>query len=148
MAIAVIIFCCNLVIAVVIITVSQQSTNISSLDDVSKSSSRKVEKWSYQVSVYFHHHHCHCWCKELTGNKSPWGCHHVIVSSCCADSIEQKQWGWSWIISHSRLLSQQRYWTMKPENHFCSTMSFWPEPLHNAVQFSRAWKSGQSLARQ
>ena len=74
-------------------------------------------------AAFFDHHHCHRWCKELTANKSPWGCHHVILSSCCADSIEQKQWGWSWIISHSRLLSQ-RYWTMKPENHFAAQWAF------------------------
>ena len=124
MAIAVIIFCCHLVLAVVIITVLQQSTSISSLANVSKGSLQKVENWNYQVSFYFHLHRCHCCCKELTGNKSPWGCHLVILSSCCADSIEQKQWGWSWIISHSRLLSQQRYWTMKPENHFAAQWAF------------------------
>ena len=114
MIIAVIIFCCHLFMIIGVITVLQQFTNISSLDDVGKGSFFSSSSLSPLVQRTDS--------KQVTLGLS--SCHHVILSSCCADSIEQKQWGWSWIISHSRLLSQQRYWTMKPENHFAAQWAF------------------------
>ena len=62
-----------------------------------------------------------------------------VLSSCCADFIERKQWSWSLMISHSPLVG--KYWRiiailqnpMRFDQKFCT------------MQLLRAWKSDQGI---
>ena len=113
----------------------QQFTNISSLDDVGKGSFFSSSSLSPLVQRTDS--------KQVTLGLS--SCHRVIVL-CRFYRAEAM----GLILDHKSQPVALAAEILDDEagESFCSTMSFWPEPLHIAVQFSRAWKSGRSWARQ
>ena len=84
-----------------------------------------------------------------------------VLSSCCADFIERKQWSWSLMISHSPLVG--KYWRiiailqnpMRFDQKFCTMqlLRAWKSDqginffLHGAIQRETIWKSKKFFCR-